>query len=188
MNVDWKKHKFVCLWEDCHDPWEQLCHHLVSSAWTGCLQKNSSQRCWTHLQRLFRILGYFTNNVQRSCAIYFGFGFISGQQEIDNVSLQEKRWNFHWICMFFTCNPFPANSIFLSFPILLQGFPKQGLGFGFGFWLRLRSWWCGVCGGPFEGFQLCPAITKQQRKVLQYWKDLNPQIWVPGKYLGLYGN
>ena len=132
MNVDWKKHKFVCLWEDCHDAWEQLCHHLISSAWTGCLQKNSSQRCWTHLQRLFRIRGYFTNNVHRSCAIYFGF--ISGQQEIDNVSLLSQTVEFP---LKFACFSPATLSLqtSLSYPFagIFQGFPSnRALALAFG--------------------------------------------------------
>ena len=57
----------------------------------------------------------------------------------------------------------------LSFPILFRDFwgfsLQQGLGFGFGFWLCLRSWWCGVCGRKFCNIE---------------------KIWTPAKYLGLW--
>lgn len=58
------------------------------------------------------------------------FGSISGQQEIDNVSLQANGgFSIEFANMFFTCNPFPVNSntiLSYPFPGFLRVFPPTG--------------------------------------------------------------
>lgn len=121
-----KKHKFVCLWEDCHDAWEQLCHHLHEQV--AC-KKTAASAVEPICKGCF---GYWaTSQIMYTGVVPSTLASSLVNRKIDNVSLLSQTVDFplNLGTCFSPATPSLPNSLsypFLSFSAgFFEGFPSN---------------------------------------------------------------